>query len=167
MDAVIDKPDLAAVNALLAEVMDPEIPVLSVLDLGIVRDVTLSEEPGVTVTVTPTYSGCPAKHVIDLQIVTALEMAGISPVHIKTVLSPAWTTDWLSEAGREKLRKIGIAPPVEAGGKGALLGLDPDVSCPRCGSAETEELSRFGSTACKSLYRCLGCLEPFDYFKCI
>jgi ring-1,2-phenylacetyl-CoA epoxidase subunit PaaD len=135
----------------LAEVPDPEIPAVSVVDLGIVRDVSAER-----VTITPTYSGCPATHAIEQSIREALDAAGYRQVRIETVISPPWTTDWITDAGRDKLRAYGIAPP-SAGS---------DVHCPQCGSARTEEVSRFGSTPCKSQYRCLDCLEPFDRFKC-
>jgi ring-1,2-phenylacetyl-CoA epoxidase subunit PaaD len=148
-------------------VTDPEIPVLTVRDLGVVRDVAV-DGTAVTVTITPTYSGCPAMAVIEFALRDALTRAGFEKVGVETVLSPAWTTDWISEEGREKLRSIGIAPPAEASGsKRALFGDDPVVACPRCGSRETRMLSRFGSTACKALFTCESCQEPFDYFKCL
>lgn len=152
----------------LAEVPDPEIPVISVVDLGIVRDVSVGDE--VTVTVTPTYSGCPATSVITFEIDAALRAKGVTP-KIETRIAPPWTTDWISEAGREKLRAYGIAPPVDGtaptGRRVAqMLGGNFTVECPRCGSTETEEVSRFGSTPCKAAWRCKACAEPFDYFKC-
>jgi len=140
-----------SVWAVLRSVMDPEIPVVSVVDLGIVRDVTPGE-----VTITPTYTGCPATDVIERTIREELDSAGFSDVVIKTVLSPPWTTDWISEAGRQALRDYGIAPP----------DLAKEVTCPQCGSTDTEEVSRFGSTPCKAQWRCKSCLEPFDRFKC-
>lgn len=153
----------------LATVNDPEIPVISVLDLGIVRDVAALDGGGLRVTVTPTYSGCPATEVIARDIRTALEDAGLGPVELVTQRSPAWTTDWISDAGREKLRAYGIAPPpTTAPGcpvSSILSGLPDSVPCPRCGSANTERLAQFGSTPCKALYRCKDCAEPFDYFK--
>ena len=139
--------------AVLESVPDPEIPVLSVVDLGIVRDVEMDR-----VRITPTYTGCPATQVIERDIRAALDSAGYRQVRLETVLSPPWTTDWISAAGREKLRAYGIAPPTSAA--------DRIVRCPQCGSAETEEISRFGSTPCKALWRCRGCAEPFDLFKC-
>jgi ring-1,2-phenylacetyl-CoA epoxidase subunit PaaD len=148
----------------LVDVMDPEIPVLSVLDLGIVRSV---EESGdgrnVTVTITPTYSGCPATEVIAEDIRHALETT-YDGVEIRTQLSPAWTTDWLTEAGRAKLNDYGIAPP---NGRATLPLADArtPAACPQCGSADVEELAGFGSTPCKALWRCRSCREPFDYFK--
>ena len=140
-----------AIWAVLRSVMDPEIPVVSVVDLGIVRDVA----PDV-VTITPTYSGCPATDVIERTIRAELDAAGFRHVAIKTVLSPPWTTDWISERGKEELVAYGIAPPE----------LAKAATCPRCGSTDTEEVSRFGSTPCKAQWRCKSCLEPFDRFKC-
>jgi len=150
----------------LAEVPDPEIPVVSIMDLGIVRDVEI-EKDGVVVSLAPTYSGCPATEVIEQSVVATLEDRGIVDVSIKRVLSPPWTTDWISDTGRENLLKYGIAPPEKAGGKRALLKGQREVACPRCDSCNTEIVSEFGSTACKASYRCGDCLEPFEYFKCI
>ena len=147
-----------------ASVTDPEIPVLTIDDLGVLREVEVSGDR-VEVAVTPTYSGCPAMNMIALDIELALERAGFREVHVRTVLSPAWTTDWMSEEGRRKLKAYGIAPPLPASTRRALFGVD-QVSCPQCGSAETELLSEFGSTSCKALWRCKACREPFDYFKC-
>lgn len=156
-----------AVWTLLEEVKDPEVPVLSVVDLGIVRDVSF-EGGDPLVTITPTYSGCPAMNMIETEIIAALKKAGYPGVDVKTVLSPAWTTDWMSEAGRRKLEDYGIAPPAHATtDKRALLGEDPVLRCPHCGSTDTRKISEFGSTACKAHYACNSCLEPFDYFKCI
>jgi len=158
---------LQKAHQLLETVNDPEVPVLTVKDLGIVRDVRVGEEGVLEIVITPTYSGCPAMGVIEVNIRAVLEEGGISPVKVITVLSPAWTTDWLSEAGRRKLREYGIAPPAEAGmDKKALMGERKALVCPHCGSSDTEMISQFGSTACKSLFRCHDCLEPFDYFKC-
>ena len=140
-------------KALLASVPDPEIPVISVVDLGIVRTV----EPD-RVVITPTYTGCPATQVIERDIRDALDAAGYRHVRIETALSPAWTTDWITPEGRAKLHAYGIAPPMPAGQRAP--------ACPQCGSAQTEEISRFGSTPCKSLWRCRDCAEPFDLFKC-
>jgi ring-1,2-phenylacetyl-CoA epoxidase subunit PaaD len=140
----------------LAEVADPEIPVLSIMDLGIVRDVDCSD--GVTVSLTPTYSGCPATEVIEASVVAALQERGVEDVTIRRVLSPPWTTDWISPEGREKLRVYGIAPPERRA---------RPIACPRCASEETELVSEFGSTACKAAWKCLECLEPFEYFKCL
>jgi len=153
----------AAWNA-AAQVVDPEIPVLTIADLGVLRDVTVNDGQ-VEVAITPTYSGCPAMNMIALEIGIALEREGIRNPTIKTVLSPAWTTDWMSEEGRRKLKDYGIAPPIAGGGRRALFG-EQQVACPRCGSVETELLSEFGSTSCKALWRCKSCREPFDYFKC-
>jgi ring-1,2-phenylacetyl-CoA epoxidase subunit PaaD len=158
--------DLAAAWAILSEVMDPEVPVVSVVDLGIVRD--LDWQAGhLHVVVTPTYSGCPATEVIESDIREALELAGFKAPQLERKLTPAWTTDWISDSGRERLRAYGIAPPEGSNSKRSLLGESPLVLCPQCGSAHTEVLSEFGSTACKALYRCVDCREPFDYFKCI
>jgi len=151
--------------ALLGDVVDPEIPILSITDLGIVRDVTVGER--VTVALAPTYSGCPATEVIERSVVDALREHGIENVTIERVLAPPWTTDWISAEGREKLRSYGIAPPAHSVGKRSLLRGERDVACPRCGSSATTLVSEFGSTACKASYRCGDCLEPFEYFKCI
>ena len=142
--------------AWLSEVEDPEIPVLTITDLGIVRGVDCGD--GVTVSLTPTYSGCPATEAIEASVVAALEDRGVEGVQIKRVLSPPWTTDWISSAGREKLRVYGIAPPERRARQ---------IACPRCESDNTEVVSEFGSTACKASYKCLDCLEPFEYFKCL
>ena len=147
-----------------AGVCDPEIPVLSIADLGVLRDV--HEDGGVVeVVITPTYSGCPAMAMITVEIEVALERAGIAPARVVTVLSPAWTTDWMSEAGRRKLSDYGIAPPAGAAGRRALFSVDV-VACPLCGSVRTARIAEFGSTSCKALWRCEDCREPFDYFKC-
>jgi ring-1,2-phenylacetyl-CoA epoxidase subunit PaaD len=147
-----------------AEVVDPEIPVLTIADLGVLRDVAVGDGH-VEVTITPTYSGCPAMNMIALEIELALERAGFRDSEVRTVLSPAWTTDWMSEDGRRKLRDYGIAPPPAASSRRALFGIE-QVACPQCGSGDTEVLSEFGSTSCKALWRCKSCREPFDYFKC-
>jgi ring-1,2-phenylacetyl-CoA epoxidase subunit PaaD len=149
------------VREVLAEVHDPEIPVLTIEDLGVLRDVSVDGEH-VVVTVTPTYSGCPAMDEIRADIAGALAARGWDDVEVRTVLAPAWTTEWMSEDGRRKLREHGIAPPGEL-----LLQIRPRevVPCPQCGSADTEELTRFGSTSCKALWRCRSCREPFDHFK--
>jgi ring-1,2-phenylacetyl-CoA epoxidase subunit PaaD len=147
-----------------SRVVDPEIPVLTIADLGVLREVKLTES-GVEVAITPTYSGCPAMNMIALEIELALEREGFSNPKIRTVLSPAWTTDWISEDGRRKLREYGIAPPQPASSRRALFGVQ-EVACPQCGSINTELLSEFGSTSCKALWRCKSCREPFDYFKC-
>ena len=150
----------------LGEVPDPEIPVISLTELGIIRDVGY-DDGTLVVTVTPTYSGCPATSVINFEIEAKLRERGLQDFRLERQLSPAWTTDWITEEGREKLRAYGIAPPEgKTGGKMALFG-ETSVHCPRCNSTDTEKLSEFGSTACKAQYRCLNCAEPFDYFKCI
>jgi len=147
-----------------AHVVDPEIPVLNLVDLGVLRDIRIAGDT-VEVDITPTYSGCPAMRVIELELELALRAAGIENFRISSVLSPAWTTDWLTAEGRRKLADFGIAPPAGAASRRALFAAD-QIACPRCGSAETERLAEFGSTACKALYRCRSCGEPFDYFKC-
>jgi ring-1,2-phenylacetyl-CoA epoxidase subunit PaaD len=144
---------------ILSRVCDPEIPCVSVVDLGIVREVR-----GKTVVITPTYTGCPATIAIEQDIRTALDGAGLPHIKIETTLSPPWTTDWISEEGRAKLRAYGIAPPPSGAAKHSLREIPAE--CPRCGSSQTEEISRFGSTPCKALHRCLDCREPFDRFKC-
>lgn len=152
---------------ILEAVPDPEIPVLSVVDLGIVRKVTVLNKE-VRIVITPTYSGCPAIDVMRMQIRMALLQHGIDLVHIITDLSPAWTTDWLSEAGKNKLRSYGIAPPLASQQVCTpdAFQRDEAVPCPRCNSYHTHMISRFGATACKALYQCDDCQEPFDYFKC-
>lgn len=153
--------------ALLADVPDPEIPILNIVDLGIVRWVR-ADDAGVTVGIAPTYTGCPATEVIEASVVAQLRRYRFDNVQIERVLSPAWTTDWLTEAGREKLRAYGIAPPADANAsKRALLGRERKIECPRCRSRATTEVSEFGSTPCKASYKCDSCLEPFEYFKCI
>jgi ring-1,2-phenylacetyl-CoA epoxidase subunit PaaD len=147
-----------------AQVTDPEIPVLSIADLGVLREVRVAGDT-VEVVITPTYSGCPAMRVIEFEIAAALAAAGIAKHRITTVLAPAWTTDWMSEDGRRKLAAYGIAPPAAAASRAALFAADA-AACPRCGSGRTERIAAFGSTSCKALYRCRDCAEPFDYFKC-
>jgi ring-1,2-phenylacetyl-CoA epoxidase subunit PaaD len=151
--------------AIAAQVEDPEVPVLTIEDLGVLRDIKVADGK-LEVFITPTYSGCPAMALIALNVEAALEDAGFGLPRITTVLSPAWTTDWMSEAGKAKLKAYGIAPPNGAAGRAALFGIEA-VACPRCASADTERISEFGSTACKALWRCRACAEPFDYFKCI
>jgi ring-1,2-phenylacetyl-CoA epoxidase subunit PaaD len=177
--AVLEAPVLSAAQvwSWLAEVSDPEIPVISIVDLGIVRDVRL-DDGACTVTITPTYSGCPAMQVIADAITGALHAHGVLDVRLQNQLSPAWTTDWMSEEGKAKLSGYGIAPPAEqvvdiSGLRtGALAAISrrprPPVAiaCPNCGSSHTGITSQFGSTPCKALYKCLDCREPFDYFKC-
>jgi ring-1,2-phenylacetyl-CoA epoxidase subunit PaaD len=153
--------------AVLAEVPDPEVPALSVVDLGIVRELRL-DAGGLRAVLTPTYSGCPATEVIAASIRDALGAAGFCPVSIEHRLAPAWTSDWISAGGRDKLRAYGIAPPSGSAPVGSLatVRIRPhNVECPRCGSRQTERLSAFGSTACKALHRCLACREPFEHFK--
>jgi ring-1,2-phenylacetyl-CoA epoxidase subunit PaaD len=152
--------------AAAASVVDPEVPVLTIEDLGVLRDVRAAEDGVMEAVITPTYSGCPAMNMIAVEVGLALEKAGFPGARVKTVLSPAWTTDWMSEEGRRKLKDYGIAPPGKTAGRRALFGLDA-VSCPQCGAEDTERIAEFGSTACKALWRCKNCREPFDYFKCI
>lgn len=155
------------IYTILDQVTDPEIPVLTVRDLGVIRDVRVHDDGEVEVIITPTYSGCPAMDMIEVNIRAALQEAGYESVQVTTVLKPAWTTDWISEAGRRKLKEYGIAPPAEESpDKGALFQDAPTVECPHCGSTDTRMVSRFGSTPCKAQYQCNHCLEPFDYFKC-
>jgi ring-1,2-phenylacetyl-CoA epoxidase subunit PaaD len=153
--------------SVLEEVNDPEVPVLSVIDLGIVRDVRVAGGQA-EIVITPTYSGCPAMDMIRAEIRTILKERGFGDVSIRTVLSPAWTTEWMSEAGKEKLKAYGIAPPlpVQQVCHPDLFRREEAVECPRCHSYHTTLISEFGSTACKALYRCEDCREPFDYFKC-
>lgn len=153
------------VLAWLSEVPDPEIPVLTITDLGIVRDVVVNDE--IIVALTPTYTGCPATEVIEQSVLDVLQAKGVSNVSIDRVLSPPWTTDWISEEGRDKLREYGIAPPETGASKRALLHGVRSIACPRCASLSTTLVSEFGSTACKASYKCADCLEPFEYFKCI
>lgn len=150
----------------LGSVTDPEVPVLTILDLGIVRDVEVNDANEATVTITPTYSGCPAMDAISMNIRLALLSRGARKVNIQQQLSPAWTTDWMTEDGKKKLLEYGIAPPVRKA-KNTLDIFDVDeVPCPRCASTSTELVSAFGPTSCKALYKCLSCKEPFEHFKC-
>jgi ring-1,2-phenylacetyl-CoA epoxidase subunit PaaD len=172
--APVARPD---VREIAARVTDPEIPVLTIADLGVLRDVTVDADGRVAVTITPTYSGCPAVETIKADLLTVLGEHGYHRVDVRTVLAPAWTADWMSVEGRRKLEAYGIAPPgprAEAGGPDGsvpvYLGARPTASavcCPRCGSSRTREVSRFGSTACKSLHACRDCLEPFEHFKAL
>lgn len=157
MVTAMQRPSTEQVWHWLNEIPDPEIPAISLTDLGIIRDVAWAGDT-LTVTVTPTYSGCPATSLINMEIETALRSHGIDKLDLKRQLSPAWTTDWMTEEGRAKLEAYGIAPPQPAGGP---------KNCPRCQSDNLERLSQFGSTPCKAQWRCRDCLEPFDYFKCI
>jgi len=167
---IATRPDVAEVWEWLGDVPDPEVPAVSIVDLGIVRDVAWRGESGeanLVVSLTPTYSACPATRVIEREVQRVLRERGIARVRIDVVLSPAWTTDWMSDAGREKLRAYGIAPPQRTAGVLDITGfVAPSVSCPRCSSSDVELTSRFGSTPCKALYRCKACREPFDHFKC-
>jgi len=156
-----------AVWNVLRDVADPEIPVLSIVDLGIVRFVRWDANDVLHVGLTPTYSGCPATDVIRGSVSRALASAGLEGAKVDTVLSPPWTSDWLTPEGRQKLVEFGIAPPAEAVSSPRRLFGDPRVACPKCGNDATERVSEFGSTPCKAHYRCTECLEPFDYFKCI
>ena len=153
MSAVITKVDEATVMAVLADIPDPEIPVLTITDLGIVRG--FADDPP-RVRISPTYTGCPATVAIEMSIREALDRAGLEEVHIERVLFPPWSTDWITERGRARLHQYGIAPPT----------VSATAECPQCGSSDTEEVSRFGSTPCKAQWRCKSCLEPFDRFKC-
>jgi ring-1,2-phenylacetyl-CoA epoxidase subunit PaaD len=162
----------ARVWRILEGVMDPEVPVLSIVDLGVVRKVESSSNtsplPGCRVTITPTYSGCPAMDVITMNIRTALLQHGYKEIKINTILSPAWSTDWMTEAGKQKLKAYGIAPPNprQSVCHPDAFAADEAIECPRCNSYNTRLISQFGSTACKALYQCNDCKEPFDYFKC-
>ena len=159
--------EIRQIWSLLEEVNDPEVPVLTVVDLGIIRDVRADGE-GLEIVLTPTYSGCPAMDVIRMNIRMVLLEHGYKNVKLTTVLAPAWTTDWMSEGGREKLKAYGIAPPLPSQQvcRPDLFGREEAIECPHCHSYHTTRISEFGSTACKALYRCENCKEPFDYFKC-
>jgi ring-1,2-phenylacetyl-CoA epoxidase subunit PaaD len=152
------------IRAVVADVLDPEVPVLTIDDLGILREVAV-DRGRVTVTITPTYSGCPAMEAIASDITTALTAQGVREVVVERVLAPAWTTDWISEAGKHKLLEYGIAPPQPRDHRAVMVALS--LRCPQCDSPDTRELSRFGSTACKALWVCNACREPFDHFKAI
>lgn len=166
MDVTAARPPLSQIWSWLGDIPDPEIPAISLVDLGIIRDVAWIDDL-LEVTVTPTYSGCPATGVINLEIERHLREAGIDRIRLKRQLSPAWTTDWISAGGRDKLREYGIAPPVDGSAQCAGALAPPDVACPRCGARPAERISQFGSTPCKAHFRCTECLEPFDYFKSI
>jgi len=162
MVAVGVNEEITRLFELLGNVSDPEIPVLSLLDLGVVRDVSV-QGGKVSVTITPTYAGCPAITAMRADIETTLAAAGYDRVEVRQQLSPAWSTDWMTDRGREKLRDYGIAPPLRtSGGKPG-----ESIECPRCCGTDVKKISEFGSTACKALYQCRDCLEPFDYFKCL
>lgn len=154
-------------RALLERVPDPEIPVLSIVDLGIVRGIHCGADGAIEVHITPTYSGCPATEVIRASVRRALDRAGFPYAVLRETLSPPWTSDWITDQGREKLRQFGIAPPERAVSSARQLLASRPVACPRCESIRTERISEFGSTPCKAHYRCTACLEPFDHFKCI
>lgn len=163
MNTTISKND---VYNILEKVSDPEVPVISIIDLGVVRDVIFHENE-IEVVITPTYTGCPAMDMIEVEIKAILQDHGFEKVKISMVLSPAWTTDWLSEAGKKKLLDYGIAPPQGSSkSKRALFSEETGIACPQCRSTNSEMISQFGSTACKAQYKCLDCEEPFDYFKC-
>ncbi len=164
MNTLLNKEEIYKI---LSDIPDPEIPVINISELGILREVKL--EDGVCmVVITPTYTGCPAMKVIEDDIKIKLKEVGIEKVKVALVYSPAWTTDWISDSAKEKLRVYGIAPPDHSSvDKKVLLGKPRELKCPLCGSKNTEMISQFGSTACKALYRCLECKEPFDYFKCL
>ena len=150
----------------LSQVTDPEVPALTILDLGIVRDVVIGDNGSVKVTITPTYSGCPAMDVIAMGIRMALASRGVKHISIEPQLSPAWTTDWMTEEGKRKLKEYGIAPPNRKAFQALGLFEEEGVGCPRCGSDDTELVSQFGPTSCKALYKCHSCKEPFEHFKC-
>lgn len=153
---------------ILETIPDPEIPVINIIELGIVKDVVHAAE-GTLVKITPTYSGCPAMDQIEKDIISNLKAAGIKNISVEKIYSPAWTTDWISEEAKAKLMAYGISPPakVSINKKALLEGYEPDVICPRCKSHNTLMISQFGSTACKALFKCNNCLEPFDHFKCL
>ncbi len=155
------------VLSLLQHVKDPEIPAISVVELGVVRNVEVDGAGKALITITPTYTGCPAMDVMAADIRKELLNAGVPEVTVKLTLAPAWTTDWITEEGKRKLKEYGIAPPEKTADIRALKGDQPVVPCPQCGSTNTVMLSNFGSTACKALWKCNDCLEPFDQFKCL
>jgi ring-1,2-phenylacetyl-CoA epoxidase subunit PaaD len=167
MVTLLQSRDEHAVWRVLEGVMDPEIPVLSVVELGIVRYAHWDTDGRLHVGITPTYSGCPATEVIRQAVREALDDEGYTDAVLEEVLAPPWTSDWLTDSGRRKLRSFGIAPPEKAVASPRHLLRPHEVHCPRCGSGDTERVSEFGSTPCKAHYRCVACLEPFDYFKCI
>lgn len=156
------------IYSLLSEIPDPEIPVISIVELGVIRDVKFSDDKNIEVTITPTYSGCPAMKQMEDDVRNKLTANGFETVKINTVYNPAWTSDWLSTEAKLKLQNYGIAPPEEStNDKSFLTGKTKNITCPRCKSTNTHLVSQFGSTACKALYKCNDCLEAFDYFKCI
>jgi ring-1,2-phenylacetyl-CoA epoxidase subunit PaaD len=154
--------------SLLSEIPDPEIPVITIIELGVIRDVIIIDDKTIELKITPTYSGCPAMQQIEADVRKKLTEHGFTSITIKTVFSPPWTTDWITPHAKEKLRQYGIAPPeTTTEDKSWLTGKTKLIACPRCKSTNTKLISQFGSTACKALYQCNDCLEPFDYFKCI
>jgi ring-1,2-phenylacetyl-CoA epoxidase subunit PaaD len=156
------------VRSTVGAVPDPEVPVLTIADLGVLRDVSYDAAADrAVVTITPTYSGCPAMDAIRSDVVTALAGIGVDDVEVRTVLAPAWTTDWMSDAGRRKLADFGIAPPPGSTDRRGAVAVALSVRCPQCGSLDTREVAHFGSTACKALYVCSSCREPFDHFKAL
>ena len=154
------------IYSLLEGVFDPEVPVLSIIDLGIVRSVRVENKTAIIV-ITPTYIGCPAMQTIEKDIAIQLEVNGILDFEVSTSIAPAWTTDWMSEKGKQKLKSYGIAPPQDEADKSVLFADPLIVPCPKCDAQETKMISQFGSTACKANYQCKKCQEPFDYFKCL
>jgi ring-1,2-phenylacetyl-CoA epoxidase subunit PaaD len=153
---------------ILHQIPDPEIPVIDIVELGVIRKVKIIDTLSIEISITPTYSGCPAMKQMEDDIRMKLSHAGFSEIKINTVYNPPWTTDWISEEAKMKLNDYGIAPPEHSSlDKATLLGKERKVKCPRCNSTSTQLISQFGSTACKALYKCSDCLEPFDYFKCI
>ncbi|HRG00746.1 MAG TPA: phenylacetate-CoA oxygenase subunit PaaJ [Bacteroidia bacterium] len=153
---------------LLSEIPDPEIPVITIIELGVIRDIEIINDSSISLKITPTYSGCPAMKQIEDDVRKKLSDNGITNITINTIFSPPWTTDWITPEAKEKLRKYGIAPPEQTTeDKSWLTGKTKTIACPRCKSQNTKLISQFGSTACKALYQCQDCLEPFDYFKCI
>lgn len=163
---VITKYDRTELISFLSQIPDPEIPVINIYEMGIIRDVTF-EDDVCKVTITPTYTGCPAMKLIEDQIKETLNGQGITKVEVAMVYKPAWTTDWMTAETKEKLRKYGISPPVNSSCNKIVTSLQHAIHCPICNSQNTTLISKFGSTACKSLYRCNSCKEPFEYFKCI
>ena len=166
---VADKADTKLIYSWLNEIPDPEIPVISVVELGVIRDVSFEDFSQIEVTITPTYTGCPAMLRFEQDIEEKLKEKGFKEVSIKTVFAPAWTTDWITDEAKERLREYGIAPPVSGSAdRGILFASGPKVvACPKCSSENTKLVSQFGATTCKAMYSCKDCLEPFEYFKCI
>lgn len=156
------------IRALLSEIPDPEIPVITIIELGVIRDIDIIDDKSITLKITPTYSGCPAMKQIEDDVRKKLIENGFVNITINTIFSPPWTTDWITPEAKEKLRNYGIAPPEHSTeDKSWLTGKPKTIACPQCKSQNTKLISQFGSTACKALYQCQDCLEPFDYFKCI